>query len=88
MYARLEQDVSKLSEHLDSVLRLESLKEMVALVPSSCKRVRNLFQFLLFEALGRLDHLASSSKVPLESLDNLKPLKTALKDYSDLRLKF
>ena len=63
MCAQVEKNSLAYKEKIETVLSLQSLKDLVALVPSSCERVRNLFQFLLLDSLKHFNNAIKTAKI-------------------------
>ena len=70
------------------MLSLQSLKDLVALVPSSCERVRNLFQFLLLDSLKHFNNAIKTAKIGEDQQESLVRIKGTFKNVDNINMKF
>ena len=61
--AQVEKNSLAYKEKIETVLKLQSLRDLVTFVPSSCERVRNLFQFLLLDSLKHFNNAIKTAKI-------------------------
>ena len=88
LFKRLESDTLNFADTLEEVLSLQSLKDLIAQVPFSCERIRNLFEFLLLDSLNQLQGIVEKAKVSQEKRETLDSLSGVFKNYADHKFKF
>ena len=86
--AKVEKNSLAYNEKIEAVLKLQSLKDLVALVPSGCERVRNLFQFLLLDSLKHFSNAITTAKIAKDQQESLARIKGAFKNYDNINMKF
>ena len=63
IFDRLESSALAFKDTIEKAIKLKSLSELMVQVPSDCERIRNLFEFLLLDALRIFRRVISKAKI-------------------------